>query len=146
VWQSKRYVEIGSVLTDKTKPTNKLKRRRSQYFVSAEAASVLSPAELIREAELELTDESDHEHQAQTVTAESRAQSNGTDPEDFTWSKDDWKILHRCYRKTQKSARAKGKGSEADEVDEINVENVKNQFVFKKGITQAQLREGKWNE
>lgn len=121
-----------------------MKRRRSQYFATAESAAALTPDELLREAELELYDEKEERHRARSNAATTPGVSNEEASTEPRWNRDDWAVLNRCYRRVKRSAREKGKMREASTVDELDVDRVIDSFVFKKGITQEDLKDGKW--
>ena len=136
-------MELGS---QPTEDINKLKRRRSQYFVSAEAASVLTPAELIKEAELELMDEELERRQSEVMRQTIAPASMVVSSEDLDWNRDDWAVLNRCYHKSMKQHKAKGKGREDGVGNDVDVQAVFDLLVFKRGLTKAQLRDGKYNK
>lgn len=146
--QSQRYIEAGS-LKDAQIRVNKLKRRRSEYFASAQAAASLDPSQLIREAELELESSLDGEQEQQTFhdLSVARVSEIPTFPslertDDGSWSRSDWSVLNKCYRRVKKDF--KGKAREESSLDLVSVTKVVDMFAFKMGLQGHDLS-GKWD-
>jgi hypothetical protein len=124
---------------------NKLKRRRSEYFVTAESAAALTPSELLREAEVELMDdESGYRRTKAYVEKTTIAQANDGSMAGSSWTRDDWSVLNRCYRRVKRASHQKGKAREGLGGDDIDVDEVIDAFIFKKGITQEELQGERW--
>jgi len=66
--------------------------------------------------------------------------------EGLDWNADDWMVLNRCYSKIVKQHKAKGKAPEISVNDDVDLRAVFDLLVFKRGLTKAQLQEGKFNE